>query len=195
MNCNINSSGLYDVNSYNLIATNATVLSTLNVAGNIIGSGTALSNLNYGSITNPPDLTVYNAWTKVTGTNNIYNTSFSNGNVGIGLINPTGRLELYNYPGFNDIRLKIGHADRWGPNHLFCNAFYRFLTSYTLSNEVAYFGYVDSYDNPVNRTMVLQITRTDLNMTGNIGASGSLNISGTTTLNNSTTVVQHACHH
>jgi hypothetical protein len=58
MNCNINSSGLYDVNSYNLIATNATVLSTLNVAGNIIGSGTALSNLNYGSITNPPDLTV-----------------------------------------------------------------------------------------------------------------------------------------
>ena len=93
MNSNINSSGLYDVNSYNLTTTNATILSTLNVAGNIIGSGTALSNLNYSSITNPPDLTVYNAWTKVTGTNNIYNTSLSNGNVGIGLINPTGRLE------------------------------------------------------------------------------------------------------
>ena len=44
-----------------------------------------------------------------------------------------------------------------------------------------FFGYVHSYDDPVNRTMVLQIQRTDLNMTGNIGASGSLNISGTTT--------------
>ena len=74
MNSNINSSGLYDVNSYNLITTNATVLSTLNVAGNIIGSGTALSNLNYGSITNPPDLALYNAWTKETGTSRIYNT-------------------------------------------------------------------------------------------------------------------------
>jgi hypothetical protein len=60
MNCNINSSGLYDVNSYNLIATNATVLSTLNVAGNIIGSGTALTNLNYDSITNKPSLTLFN---------------------------------------------------------------------------------------------------------------------------------------
>jgi hypothetical protein len=60
MNRNINSSELYDVNSYNLTATNATVLSTLNVAGNIIGSGTALSNLNYDSITNKPSLTLFN---------------------------------------------------------------------------------------------------------------------------------------
>ena len=60
MNSNINSSGLYDVNSYNLITTNATVLSTLNVAGNIIGSGTALTNLNYDSITNKPSLTLFN---------------------------------------------------------------------------------------------------------------------------------------
>ena len=36
MNCNINSSGLYDVNAYNLTATNATVLSTLNVNDTII---------------------------------------------------------------------------------------------------------------------------------------------------------------
>jgi hypothetical protein len=40
-----------DVNSYNLITTNATNLSTLNVVGDIIGSGTALTNLNYDSIT------------------------------------------------------------------------------------------------------------------------------------------------
>ena len=30
MNSNINSSGLYDVNSYNLITTNATILSSSN---------------------------------------------------------------------------------------------------------------------------------------------------------------------
>ena len=33
MNYNINSSGLYDVNSYNLVSTNATILSSLNVSG------------------------------------------------------------------------------------------------------------------------------------------------------------------
>jgi len=39
---------------------NATpLLSSLNVVGNIIGSGTALTNLNYNAITNKPDLTVY----------------------------------------------------------------------------------------------------------------------------------------
>ncbi len=79
MNCNINSSGLYDINTYNVIATNATVLSTLYVAGNIIGSGTARSNLNYGSITNLPDLTQSNAWTNVSGTNNTYNESYNQG--------------------------------------------------------------------------------------------------------------------
>jgi hypothetical protein len=36
-----------------------TLLSSLYVVGNIIGSGTALTNLNYNAITNKPDLTVY----------------------------------------------------------------------------------------------------------------------------------------
>ena len=63
------------------------------------------------------------------------------------------------------------------------------MTSHSNTNEIAFFGYVHSYDDPVNRTMVLQIPRTDLNMTGNIGASGNLNISGTTRLNNATTCI------
>jgi hypothetical protein len=42
MNYNINSSGLYDVNAYNLTAYNATILSTLNVNGNVLGSNNAL---------------------------------------------------------------------------------------------------------------------------------------------------------
>ena len=121
MNSNINSSGLYDVNSYNLITTNATVLSTLNVAGNIIGSGTALSNLNYGSIINPPDLTQYNAWTK--SGNNVYNTLLSNGNVGIGNTNPTGILEIAKLD-WSINRMKWGHATRWSVNQIFCNSFF-----------------------------------------------------------------------
>ncbi len=92
MNYNINSSGIYDVNSYNLISKNATILSSLNVAGDLIGSGTALFNLNYSSIINPPDLTVYNSWSK--SGNYIYNTNLLSGQVGIGLSNPVGRLEI-----------------------------------------------------------------------------------------------------
>ena len=85
--------------------------------------------------------------------------------------------------------MKFGHIGRSAANQIFCDSFIRIMTSYTGSNEIAYFGYVDSYDDPINRTMVLQITRTDLNMTGNIGASGKLNVSGTTILNNAATCI------
>ena len=45
MNSNINSSGLYDVNAYNLIATNATVLSSLTVNGSTLATETNVNNL------------------------------------------------------------------------------------------------------------------------------------------------------
>jgi hypothetical protein len=54
-----------------------TINSSLNVVGDIIGSGSALTSLDYNSITNAPDLTVYNAWTKIVGTNSICNTGNS----------------------------------------------------------------------------------------------------------------------
>ena len=127
MNCNINSSGLYDVNAYNLTATNATVLSTLNVSGNIIGSGTALSNLNYGSIINPPDLTQYNGWTKLTGTTNIYNTG-SSGKVGINTTNPQGALEIAGY--VNPYKMKFGttlsNGTIYGANRIYCSGYLGF---------------------------------------------------------------------
>jgi hypothetical protein len=56
MNNIINSSGIYDVNSYNLTTNNATVLSTLIIGGCIIGSGSGLTNLIYDNIINKPDL-------------------------------------------------------------------------------------------------------------------------------------------
>ncbi len=56
MNTIINSSGIYDVNSYNLTTNSATVLSTLNIGGYIIGSGSGLTNLISDNIINKPDL-------------------------------------------------------------------------------------------------------------------------------------------
>jgi hypothetical protein len=38
-----NSSGIYDITSYNLTSNNATILSTLNVGGSVIGPNTILS--------------------------------------------------------------------------------------------------------------------------------------------------------
>ena len=56
MNNIINSSGIYDINSYNLTTNKATILSTLNIGDYIIGSGTGLTNLIYDNIINKPDL-------------------------------------------------------------------------------------------------------------------------------------------
>ncbi len=85
----INSCGIFDVNSYNLTTNNATLLSTLNIGGYIIGSGTGLTNLNYGSLTNPADLTLYNGWTKISVTTHILNTG-SYGKVGFNTTTPQG---------------------------------------------------------------------------------------------------------
>ena len=49
------SSTLLNVNN-SMIVGATTCSSTLNVIGNIIGSGTALTNLNYNSILNPPTI-------------------------------------------------------------------------------------------------------------------------------------------
>ncbi len=45
MNYNINSSGLYDVSAYNLIAINATVLSSLTVNGSTLATDNNVNNL------------------------------------------------------------------------------------------------------------------------------------------------------
>ncbi len=46
MNCNINSSVLHDINAFNQIGTNATVLSTLNVVGDVNTSGLSVFTMN-----------------------------------------------------------------------------------------------------------------------------------------------------
>jgi hypothetical protein len=117
-------------------------VSSLNVFGKSIGSGIALTNLNYGSVNNAPDLTVCDEWTK--SGNNLYNTT--NESLGIGVNNPTGQFEVFTYS--NSARgsatsSKIGHESRWSPNQIFCTAFNRFMTSWASSDEIAFFGYVE----------------------------------------------------
>ena len=133
-----------------------------------MGSGTALSNLNYGSIINPPDLTPYNAWTKITGTNDIYNTN--SGNVGIGII-PTSPFEIYRV----GWKIKWGNINtNFGCNKAVCNGPFR-LYSVPLSNIITTFHDITDYDTPTYNTIRVSISTTgvyilnDLQTDGNIG--------------------------
>ena len=65
---NLNVSGISKLNGA------ITCNSTLNIVGNIIGSGTALTNLNYNAITNPPNLSLYLPLTGGTITGQIIQT-------------------------------------------------------------------------------------------------------------------------
>ncbi len=60
MNNIINSSGVNDITSYSLTSNKATILSTLNIGGYLIGSGSGLTNLVYDNIINKPDLAQIN---------------------------------------------------------------------------------------------------------------------------------------
>ena len=74
---------------------NATCMSSLNIAGNIIGNGTALSNLNYNAITNKPDLTGY-------ATNTNLNSLSTNSILSINNLNATS-TSLLNKTNFSNL--------------------------------------------------------------------------------------------
>ena len=80
-NLNATSTSIFNKTNFtNLLVSNAsTINSSLNVVGNIIGSGTALTNLNYNSILNPPSL-----------------VSFNNPSTFISTLNISGRTTLNN---------------------------------------------------------------------------------------------------
>ena len=163
---NISNIIIRNTSNYASNISNVIITNTSNYASNI--SNVIITNTsNYASNISNVLFNTLNTWTK--SGNDIYNTSLNNGNVGIGITNPTGVLELkHTYLSGTSERIKIGHSDRWLLNHIFCGAFFRFLTSRTIGNELAYFGYVDSYDDPLVRTMVLKITRDSLEMDGDI---------------------------
>ena len=180
VNTAIGNTSNYALNISNILKTNIDTKQDKLTASTVLsGIGSNLTLVNYNTLSNLPDLTVYNGWTK--SGNDIYNTSLANGRVGIGTSAPTGTLEITNnITDANTSKIKFGGKYASGinmeVNQVMCNAFFRFMTSYTATNDIAYFGYMDNYDAPSSssRTMVLQITRTALNMTGDIYATGNV---------------------
>jgi len=90
-------------NFTNLIVSNSsTLLSTLNIVGNIIGSGTALSNLNYNAILNPPTLVSFNNPSTFISTLNISGrTTLNNSATCISSLNISGITTFSNKVGIN----------------------------------------------------------------------------------------------
>ena len=79
-----------------------------------------------------PDYTTLETWTK--SGNNIYSTIGTN--VGIGVTNPSGRLEL-NFD--NSIKLKFGNTTgprTWNVNQLFTNFFFDLCQHQTLLSHI-----------------------------------------------------------
>jgi hypothetical protein len=85
-------------NFSNLLVSNAsTLLSSLNVVGNIIGSGTALTNLNYNSILNPPSSISFNNPSTFISTLNISgNATLNNVSTCVSSLNVSGTTTLSN---------------------------------------------------------------------------------------------------
>ena len=160
----INDTKYLKLDGTNTMALNSSII--LTGTGKFSGDGSLLTNLPYANITGTPDLTLYNGWTKSGDT--IYNTSLTNGKVGIGLTNPTGRLEIISTFGSGLIRIKYGHETRYSINSIISDFIFKNFTSQITTNEIAHFGYVDSYDAPTLRTPVLKITRDELMMSGDM---------------------------
>ena len=68
-------------------------MSSLNVVGNIIGSGTALTNLNYNAILNPPTLINFNNYSTFQSSLFISgNTTFNNATTCMSSLNVAGNI-------------------------------------------------------------------------------------------------------
>ena len=82
---NLNVSGTTKLNGA------TTCIGTLNVQGNIIGNGTALTNLNYNAISNPPTIVSFNnPATFVSSLNISGNTIFNGASTHISSLNVSG---------------------------------------------------------------------------------------------------------
>ncbi len=89
--------------SGNTTLNNATTInSSFNVVGNIIGSGTALTNLNYNSILNPPSIIIFNnLWTFISTLNISGSATLNNITTCIPPLNVSGITTLNNITTIN----------------------------------------------------------------------------------------------
>ncbi len=80
-----------------MVSGTSTCLSSLNIVGNIIGSGSALTNLNYNSILNPPTSVSLNHPSTFLSTFNVSgNTSLNNSTTINNTLNVSGITTLNN---------------------------------------------------------------------------------------------------
>jgi len=108
-------------NFTNLLVSNAsTLLSSLNITGNIIGSGTALTNLNYNAILNPPVIVNFNNPSTFVSTLNISgNTTLNNATTCISSLNVSGTTILQgdklNFPNIlNQYKINLWGSNEYG---------------------------------------------------------------------------------
>ena len=130
------------------------------------------TNNSYNPIITSNNISSYSGWTTTGGI--VYNTPVSS-YVGIGLTDPKTFLEITDTIN----KLKIGSRTDAGyisTNHIICNTFMRFMSANPTT--IAYFGYITNYElmTVAERVMILEITRTALNMTGDIYASGNFGV-------------------
>ena len=87
-----------------LVSGASTVLSSLNITGNIIGSGTALTNLNYNAILNPTAIVSFNNPSTFRSTLNISgNTTLNNATTCMSSLNVSGITTLNNFVYYNQL--------------------------------------------------------------------------------------------
>jgi hypothetical protein len=115
VNTAITNTSNYASNISNILKANIdTKQNTLTASTVLSGIGSNLKLVNYNTLSNLPDLTVYNGWTK-TG-NNVYNT-ITGGNVGVGLnTNITHKLTVNGLSSTNGMLVGFVNTSNFYPN-------------------------------------------------------------------------------
>ena len=182
MNSNINSSGLYDVNSYNLIATNATILSTLNVSG----TTTFSNNVGIGINNTTNMLKIYNP---------LYTTPLLVLDAGIQNLPRNQNPRAIGKPllglgnkAWTDIGDYYGIGFGWhagGVNDCYCGEIGLIITN-TSNGE---YGDLVFSTRSTNNWYTPATERMRITSAGNVTINNSLNVSGITTLSNNTNII------
>ena len=97
-NLNTTSTTIFNKTNFTnlLISGASTCLSSLNIVGSIIGSGSALTNLNYNAILNPPTMISFNNPSTFVSTLNVSGNTTLNGTTINNTLNVSGITTLNN---------------------------------------------------------------------------------------------------
>ncbi len=150
------------VSGFTTLNNATTINSTLNIMGNIIGSGTALTNLNYNAISNPPIL----SYLPLTGGNLSGSILINTSNAGVILMNGSGAA--------------FGRASAIGAYSSSAAIGDAIVRSAASSNLLLQSG--------IGSAAILFNNSNNTTIMGAISCNSTLNVSGNTILNNFTTI-------